>query len=99
MESRRMGRRMIRTLIKSGVTKRSVRSKQRKEAAEKILSALIEDGMRQIDIADYLGVSQAAVSNNLHGVTTASVATLTCLVSLAKKRNVNLPEMLIWREL
>jgi predicted XRE-type DNA-binding protein len=90
---------MIRTLMKSGVTKRDVRTKQRKKAASKILSALIADGMRQIDIAEYLGVSQAAVSNNLNGITTASVATLTCLISLARNRNVNLPEMLTWREL
>jgi predicted XRE-type DNA-binding protein len=90
---------MIQTMIKSGVTKRGLRSKQRKQAAEKLLTALIADGMRQVDIAEYLGVTQAAISNNLNGVTTASVATLTCLVSLAKKRNVNLPEMLIWREL
>jgi predicted XRE-type DNA-binding protein len=90
---------MVQTLTKNGTSKRSVRIKQRKEAAVKLLSALIEDGMRQVDIAEYLGVSQPAVSNNLHGLTTPSVATLTCLVSLAKKRNVNLPEMLIWREL
>jgi transcriptional regulator with XRE-family HTH domain len=90
---------MVQTLIKTGATKRGERQKQRKEAAKKVLTALIDDGMRQTDIAEYLGVTQAAISNNLHGVTTASVATLTLLVTLARKRNINLPEMLIWREL
>ena len=93
---------MAQTLVKNGAGKRRMRTqriKQRKDAATKLLGALIDDGMKQTEIAEYLGVSQPAVSNNLHGVTTVSVASLNCLVSLARSRNVHLPEMLIWREL
>jgi transcriptional regulator with XRE-family HTH domain len=93
------GKRMVQTLRKSGVTRRSKRSEQRKLAAQKILTALIESGMRQNDIAEYLGMTQSGVSNNLNGITTASMSTLICLVRLAKAHRIDIPEMLIWREL
>jgi predicted XRE-type DNA-binding protein len=98
MRSREL-QRMLRKLKDSGANRRTERQQVRRQAAKNVISALVEAGLSQCEIAEYLGVTQAAVSNNMNGVTTASVATLVCLVSLAQERNVKLPEMSQWREL
>jgi predicted XRE-type DNA-binding protein len=82
------------------VSRAEMRRNQRKAAAQWMIRALLDYGMVQTEIADLLGITQAAVSNNLHGVTTASEGTLICLLRMARNRNIDVPaEVRAWREL
>jgi predicted XRE-type DNA-binding protein len=99
MSHNTVGQTVIRKLKKSGLSKRTQRMHLRKAAAKAVITALRQYGMTQTGIANYLGVTQAAISNNLNGVTTPSVASLKLLAELAQSFQIELPEMSQWREL
>lgn len=99
MSQTTIGRSVIRKLKKGGLSKRTQRQQLRKAAGKAVITALRQYGMTQTGIANYLGVTQAAVSNNLNGVTTPSVASLKLLAELAQSFQIDLPEISQWREL
>ena len=90
---------MLAKLAKEKANKQALRREKRRQAAQKILTALIASGLSQQQVGEYIGVAQPVISRNLRGRTTPSPMTLACLIGMAKEHNVDLPEGLEWRPL
>ena len=81
-------------LVRLG-TKRETRMK----AASAIVKALLDSGMNQQEIAARCGMTQATISKNLNGKTSANEITLARLTAVAKERDVELPRYAQWASL
>ena len=97
MKSNRTGKRVLAQLAKEKAAKQEAKREKRRQAAQKILAALIESGLSQQEVGEYIGVAQPVISRNLRGRTTPSPMALACLIGMAKERNIDLPEGLEWR--
>jgi transcriptional regulator with XRE-family HTH domain len=65
-------------------SERSQRLKFRRENSQLLLKALLDAGLTQTDIADSIGVTQAAVSRWLAGVNTPGMPIITALRLLVR---------------
>ena len=99
MNQRKVGRQVIRELKANGESPRVARQRHCRKVANALLSNLLDSGIPQTTIAKIVGVTQAAVSNNLHGETTASPNTIRRLINLTKAAGLEVPEVAEWRPL
>ena len=88
---------MLAKLARIKAAERKTLRQQRKAAAGRIITVLLDAGITQKTLADELGITQPVISNNWRGITTASATTIACLVHLARQREIEIPEDIQWR--
>lgn len=90
----------LRHLLRSVATRRSYIQHQRKAAARLLIASLMAEGVTQTKMAEHIGLTQAAISNNFHGITTPSLTTIRHLMRLAEMKGLPIPKAVAqWQEL